>query len=429
MTLHHPSSRDFHRTAVRQLPLLAAGVPGVTMQTTNFERARISGLYEPKAIAAALREARERTLRCYSGFDLDATVFPMLPMVNPATWELAHIAWFQERWCLRDPRADGSVARESILPGADRLLDSSLVGHDARWSLPLPRSEVLLRYMRESLDALVERLASAAPMPRYFVELALLHEDMHAEALLMTLQTLGFAPPAGLPSPRSLASAPSHEDVEVAGGIFMQGAEEGSGRFLFDNERAAHTRRVDAFRMARGLVTHGDYRAFVEAGGYADATLWTPPGWRWRGEARATAPLHWRRDTDGWEVHRFGSWHPFPEGASLLHVTQHEARAYCRWAGRRLPTESEWEFAARFHAASFPDLFGTAWQWTDTPFEPYEGFAPDPYRDYSQPWFGTHAVLRGGSFATRERLAHAGFRNFYMPHRNDVFAGIRTCAI
>ena len=380
-------------------------------------------------MAAALRDARERTLRCYAGFDLDATVFPMVPTVNPAAWELAHIAWFQERWCLRGPQADGSVARASILPDADPLLDSSRVGHDERWSLPLPRSGVLLRYMQDSLDAVVERLGSSAPMPRYFVELALLHEDMHAEALLMTLQTLGFAPPAGLPVPRPIASAPSHEDVEIAGGAFTQGGEEGNGRFLFDNEKSAHARRVGAFRMARGLVTHGDYRAFVESGGYAEATWWTPAGWQWREQARAVAPLHWRHSAGHWEVQRFGRWQELPELAPMLHVTQHEARAYCRWAGRRLPTESEWEFAARFHAASFPDLFGSAWQWTDTPFEPYEGFAPDPYRDYSQPWFGTHAVLRGGSFATRERLAHAGFRNFYMAHRNDVFAGIRTCAI
>ena len=328
--------------------------------------------------------------------------------MNPALWELAHIAWFQERWCLRYEPGVRTLARGSLLPRADEWFDSSAVPHATRWTLDHPRSAELVDYMRASLEATCKALAGSSPPDRYFAELALLHEDMHGEALMMTLQTLARPLPRGLPmGPRE--TEVEQADIALAGGRFELGAPRDSARFVFDNEKWAHPVDLAPFRMARRLVTCGEFAAFVESGG--------------------EAPSHWRRVGGGWEVRRFAGWRPLHPREPMMHVGHTQAQAYCRWAGRRLPTEAEWELAARRHPQEFEGLFGRVWQWTSTPFAPYPGFAPDPYEDYSAPWFHTHFVLRGSSFATRDRLSHAGFRNFYLPHRADVFAGLRTCAV
>ena len=379
------------------------------MQTTKErERAGIGGLYEGDAIVPALRDARARTLAIYSALDLDRDAFPCIPLVNPPRWELAHIAWFQERWCLRYDRARDACVRGSIYGEADTFYDSSAVPHDTRWSLAMPDGKGTLAYMRDTLEAACAALQGAAPPERYFAELSLLHEDMHGEALVMSLQTLSLPLPAGLPrGPKPVAVAP--EDIHVPGATFMQGTSPGGTRFVWDNEKHAHPVTVAAFRMAKRLVTCGEWAAFVEAGG--------------------AMPAHWRRDGARFEIRRFDRWEPLVLDEPMMLVSGEDAIAYCRWAGRRLPTEAEWELAARQHADRFEGLYGRVWQWTSTPFAPYPNFAADPYRDYSQPWFHTHTVIRGSSFATRERLSHAAFRNFYMPHRRDVFAGLRTCAV
>jgi iron(II)-dependent oxidoreductase len=446
-----------HRAAVRQLPLLAVLVPGVTMQTTGLASETMGGLYEGDRLAAALRDARARTLAIYAHLDLEALRVPQIPLVNPPVWELAHIAWFQELWCLR---RDG---RAALLDAADALFDSGTVPHAARWTLPYPPLPRLRGYIDATLEASVAALRSSAAGDAYFHRLALLHEDMHGEALLMTLQTLALpAPRLARDPPRSVAHAP--EDVTFAGGEFLQGTARDETAFIFDNEKWAHAVRVAPFAIARDPVTQGEFARFVEDGGYLREELWSPQGWRWRNASAAHAPCHWRREGQGdWRSRRFDRWIALDPFAPMIHVNLHEAEAYSRWAGRRLPTETEWEFAARnggddrfpwgnaAHAdaenldfrssgpASFANdasvsrrglrqMIGGVWEWTSSRFEPYPGFAADPYRDYSEPWFHSHHVLRGGSFATRSRLVHNRFRNFYLPERRDVFAGFRTCA-
>lgn len=378
------------------------------MQTLGLDDAGIAGLYERGDLAAALREARARTLQIYAGLDLDAVRFPCIPLVNPPLWELAHIAWFQERWCLRYAPREGRVVRDSILANADTWFDSSSVPHATRWSLGHPGAEALLAYLRDSLAATVDALRGPTPPERYFAALSLFHEDMHGEALRMTLQTLALPGPEGLPDRPPLVASAQQDDVALAGGWFDQGSLATDARFVFDNEKNRHRAHVAPFRMARRLVSCGDYIAFVEAGG--------------------EAPPHWRKEGDRWWLRRFDDWHPVDALEPVMHVSQQDALAYCAWAGRRLPSEAEWEFAARVAPECFDGLHGSVWQWTATPFAPYPGFAPDPYRDYSEPWFQTHVVLRGSSFATQPRLSHAAFRNFYTPHRRDPFAGLRTCA-
>jgi iron(II)-dependent oxidoreductase len=408
------------------------------MQTTDRAAQDMRGLYGADALGAALADARRRTLALYAHLDLESARFPMIALVNPPNWELAHIAWFQEHWCLRE----GDRAHATLLPDADSLFDSSAIPHDARWSLPYPSWKRLRQYMDDTLEATLEKLARTPGASRYFFELSLLHEDMHGEALAMTLQTLALPAPGFAAEPKRATSVESR-DIAFEGGRFEQGTRRDASRFAFDNEKWAHPVDVAPFAMSSQLVTQGEFRAFVEAGG--------------------AMPRYWRRDAGSWQVRRFDTWLDLDDAAPMIHVAQHEALAYCRWAARRLPTEPEWEFAATNGGTrdAFPwgegerslenldlhwlapcsdaaepasrrglvRMIGSAWEWTASPFEPYPGFAPDPYRDYSMPWFHTHAVLRGGSFATRARLAHNRFRNFYVAARDDVFAGFRTCAL
>ncbi|MGH8638318.1 MAG: selenoneine synthase SenA [Burkholderiales bacterium] len=435
-------------------------------------------LHDPDQLAAALRDARDYTLAIYAHLDEAALRFPYLRTVNPPLWELAHLAWFQEHWCLR--WQDGAPRRDSLLPDADRMLNSALIAHAERWALPQLTWPVVRGYLATVLDTTLERLARDAQADPYFPLLALLHEDMHAEAFLMSLQTLGM--PAPMPARASIGPNPgcphtagnwaatpcgtplAAREVVFEGGRF----EMGSGcrpDFVFDNERCAHAVVVEPFALATTTVTQAQYRAFVEAGGYGERRWWSQAGWAWRESAGALQPRHWQRDGSGWRVRRFDRLQPLQEDAPMIHVNAYEAEAYAAFAGARLPTEAEWEFAARAaldvagdrypwgaapprgdavnmdyrygravavdslaqgdSRSGLRQLLGNIWEWTASPFLPYPGFEPGPYREYSQPWFGDHRVLRGGSFATRSRLVHNRWRNFYTPDRNDVFAGIR----
>jgi iron(II)-dependent oxidoreductase len=224
----------------------------------------------------------------------------------------------------------------------------------------------------------------------YFVRLAVRHEEMHAEAFHYTRQTLGY------PGKDFHGESGPGGDASYSGGVFRLGAKPGEG-FAFDNEKWSHPVVLEPFRMARRPVTYREYLEFVEVGG--------------------EPPLYWKHG----KVRRFDRWIDVPLDEPVRHVNWHQANAYCRFAGRRLPTEAEWAFAA-------PEPAGV-WEWTASTFLPYPGFVRDPYKEYSEPWFGTHKVLRGASFATPPSVRYPGFRNFYTPDRADIFAGFRTCAL
>jgi iron(II)-dependent oxidoreductase len=338
-----------------------------------------------------LRSAREHLRRVADDLRGERELGPKLPIVNPPRWEVGHIGWFQEWWCLRG----ASENRASILPNADRLYNSATVAHAARWNLPLPSFSETLAYRDRVTERVIDRLREGEG-EAYFVRLAVRHEDMHAEAFHYTRQTLGY--PAPDTDTRAFEK-PKAGDAEFAGGVFRLGSNPDDG-FVFDNEKWSHPIVLQPFRMARGCVTNAEYEEFVRDGG--------------------NPPRYWR---DG-ELRRFERWMPRAPDEPVMHVSWHDAQAYCRFAGRRLPTEAEWEYAA------LNGLEGTrnVWEWTSSPFLPYPGFVRDPYAEYSEPWFGTHKVLRGGSFATPARIARPRFRNFYTPERADIFAGFRTCA-
>jgi iron(II)-dependent oxidoreductase len=408
-------------------------------------------------------DARERTRALTADLTPEQLLGPRLPHVNPLLWEAGHVAWFQEKWVLRH-----AAGRRPIRADADALYDSAAVPHDTRWGLSLPGPEETLRYLGEVRDRVLERLRGREPTrcDRYFILLSVFHEDMHAEAFAGTRQSLGYPAPAGPTSWEGEGAGPLSGDAEVPGGTFRLGAAP-EEPFVFDNEKWAHPVELRPFRVARAPVTQAEFTAFVEDGGYRRQQFWGPEGWRWREEAGAGHPIYWRREPGGrWLRRDFDRWVGLEPYQPVVNVNWYEAEAYCRWSGRRLPAEAEWEAAAcgpgpkrRFPWGEAPpagranldgraggcldvgalaesdgafgcrQMIGNVWEWTAADFLPYPGFVADPYKEYSAPWFGTHKVLRGGCWATRGRLLRNTWRNFYRPERRDVWAGFRTCAV
>ena len=424
---------------------------------------------DSKPVAQMLQAARLRTLALVSDLEGDRLLGPRLRIVNPPLWEIGHLGWFQEYWCLRYQDRGGSTP--PMLADADGLYNSATVPHAARWDLPLPDIDATLAYLRQVLERVLERVDQQGATDRllYFAQLAAFHEEMHCEAFTYTRQTLGYPQPAPTLQAATCASGALPGDVEIPGGRFMLGATPDMG-FVFDNEQWAHGVEVQQFRMSRAPVTCAEFAQFVDDSGYLRRELWSTAGWRWREDAGALAPVYWHKSGGQWLQRHYDAAIALPPDAPVMHVNWFEAEAYCRWAGRRLPTEAEWEFAAattrtpgeakrrypwgetapeRRHAnlygvmgscadvAAFDagdsawgcrQMIGNVWEWTADDFRPYPGFAPDPYQEYSEPWFGDHKVLRGGCFATRASLLRNTWRNFYTPDRRDVFAGFRTCA-
>lgn len=375
--------------------------------------------YTADQLIDRLAQARGRLRALIDCLPADAWLGPRAAHLNPPLWEYGHIVWFQERWCLRQ-RADGSLAG-SLLAGADALYDSSAVPHDTRWGLPLPPPAAIDAYAAEVGTLIAARLYDAFDPDRaYFAELSLYHELMHIEAWWMAFQNLGYPPPV------ALQHAPIAAPVRLAlvAGEVALGSGSGEG-FIFDNEKWRHTVPVAAFDIDSTPVSETAYAAFVDAGGYRMPGLWSDTGWAWRTTTGARHPLYWRQDVDGWLVRRFDRWQPLVADMPMLHVNRFEAEAYAAWSGRRLPAAAEW-----LRATADEDFqWGGAWEWLRDPFAPYPGFSPDPYCDYSQPWFHTHGELRGGGPVTDASLKRAGFRNFYQSDRRDPFTGFRTVSV
>ena len=379
----------------------------------------------PGELARALADAHERTWTILADLAPEQWRVPYNPGINPPLWEYGHVAWFTEWWVLREgywnERDELATRRSSMLAGTDRWFDSSRIAHDTRWTLDLPPLAEIRDYARQVLDGVRTKLAASGPSDLEAYQLALFHEDMHGEALTYMRQTLDYALPFAERIPSSGADA---EDVELPGGPFTLGSAR-DGAFAFDNEKWAHEVTLAPVRIARRSVTNAAYAAFVDAGGYRDMQWWSDDGRAWLGEERVAHPGRWRKADERWEHRWFGRWMPLPDDEPVCHVNAFEAEAYCRWSRRRLPTEAEWERAA---SLGLVEWGGSVWEWMADAFAPYPGFSADRYRDYSQPWFHTHRNVRGGSFVTRPRMHHPRYRNFYLPHRNDIFVGFRTCA-
>ena len=373
---------------------------------------------DARALHQALRDSRQRTLRLFDAYlrALGPTLtVPQRPELNPPLWELGHIGWFADWWLQRNPQhqhgtqADPDAARTPTRQArrgidGDALYNSSQVPHASRWSLPLPSVQHTLDDLQAQLSDTLALLDHTPHTDQglYFHRLVLFHEDMHAEAAVYMAQALGFDPGDDLShalfAPHNAPTQLTMADSQVTLG-------QPPGGFAFDNELQAANAQVPAFTIDSHPLRWAEVLPCIEAG-----AMPVPPCVRASGS--------------GWQVQRWGQWQALDPHTTACHLSAHDAQAWCRWAGRRLPTEAEW-LAASTHP-SF--VWGTVWEWTSSPFAPFAGFVPHPYRDYSQPWFDGRPVLKGASAATHPRMRHHQYRNYFTPERNDIFAGLRTVA-
>ncbi|HEY2204866.1 MAG TPA: ergothioneine biosynthesis protein EgtB [Pseudonocardia sp.] len=390
------------------------------------------------------------------------------PLMSPLVWDLAHIGSQEELWLVRDVGG-----REPLRPEIDGLYDAFQHTRASRVELPLLTPTEARAYVAEVRDKALDALERSPLAGRRLEEHAFAfgmivqHEQQHDETMLATHQLRAGTPVlGGEPLPPS-PGAPLPAEVLVPAGPFTMGTS--SEPWALDNERPAHPVEVPAFVIDTAPVTNGQYAAFIAAGGYDDRRWWNDEGWRHRAEAGLVAPQFWARDGDRWYRRRFGVVEPVRDDEPVVHVCFHEAAAYAAWAGKRLPTEPEWEKAARWDPATgrsrrypwgdedptperanlgqrhlgpvpvgaYPagasplgvhQLIGDVWEWTSSGWYPYPGFEMFPYPEYSQAFFGgDYRVLRGGSFGTAPAAIRGTFRNWDHPIRRQVFSGFR-CA-
>jgi iron(II)-dependent oxidoreductase len=428
-----------------------------------------------ESAAAALAAARAHTLELIEPLSEERLTRQHVPIMSPIVWDLGHIANYEEQWSIRalDPRAP-------IDDALDRMYDPVANPRPTRRNLPLPDSAGVLAYLREVRRRTHAQLARVTFDPcdpltadGYVYQMIAQHEAQHSETILQTIGLIDDLryEPGWRREPRAALVPVEAECAVIPAGPFVMGTDDRT--VAYDNERPAHLVELARFRIDLAPVTNAQYLAFMRSGGYARRGLWTDEGWLWLRETGIECPLHWVR-LDGpyaqWGVRRFGRLLPLVPDHPVVHVSWYEASAYARWAGKRLPTEAEWEKAAAWdletrvprrypwgdapptedHAnldqrtcapaaiGAYPrgrsffgchQMLGDVWEWTATDFGPYPGFTSFPYREYSEVHFGRgHKVLRGGSWATQPLVVRNTFRNWDLPQRRQIFAGFRCAA-
>ncbi len=422
-----------------------------------------------ETIATDLDAGRKRTIGLVDPFTEEELLRSPSRLMSPLVWDLGHCANYEELWLLRQ-----IAGHQATDPKLDDIYNAFEHPRWERPNLPLLQPAQARAYMNDvrakSLDVLekVELRSEERLLDRgYVYGMVVQHEHMHDETMLSTIQLIKdrLYPPAAGDAPRARMNVPQ-DMVHVEGGPFELGTS--IEAWAFDNERPAHTVDVPPFFIDRTPVTNGRYLAFMDGGGYDDQRHWTEAGWAWRLETKLTKPGFWKRDGSSWTVLRYGRVVDVAPLEPVQHVSFHEAEAFAHWAGKRLPTEAEWEKAASWgpdvrkrrypwgnealdseHAnlgqryfgpaevGAYPSgasaygchqMLGDVWEWTSSDFQPYPGYEWFPYKEYSEVFYGTdHKVLRGGSWATHISSMRNTFRSWDYPIRRQIFVGFR-CA-
>jgi iron(II)-dependent oxidoreductase len=439
----------------------------VSIQTT----AEAIGQDRKQQLVELLERTRRRTLKLVEPLSERALNAVHDPLMSPIAWDLGHIANFEEQWLVQRV-----FEQQPLQAELGSVYDPFSAPRPERGRLPYLRSDQCLGYMEAVRERALESLAGADLFDRsnrllrdgFIYELIARHEQQHSETILQTLQIMTSEEYAPACRPLPAGGEPRDGMVLIEQGRFELGASE--HWFAYDNERPGHVRELGPFWIDRQPVTNGQMRQFVENGGYERAEWWSEAGWRWRRQEGVTLPRYWQRDRDGFFVRSFAQLEPLDSRKPICHVSWYEADAYARYAGKRLPTEAEWEKAASWDPAdrrrkrrypwgddrpqemqanldqlgfgsapvgSYPDgksaygveqMVGDVWEWTASGFDAYPGFRAFPYREYSEPFFGgPFKVLRGGAWATQPDAVSTTFRNWDHPDRRQIFAGFR-CA-
>jgi iron(II)-dependent oxidoreductase len=396
-------------------------------------------------LSLALMDARNHTLHLLRQYEQGESGDPMpVPerddLELPA-WLGGHIAWLSEYWISRNPQrglgpacpADG-VRLASIEPTADHCFNPALAPHALRWQLKLPDLQAVRAYLLDTLEGTLELLDKSPEDDEalYFFRVALFHEDLRGEQLVAMAQTLGLPVKLALP-----AGGLPREPLLVPAGRWQLGSPPGG--FAFDVERQAHEVDVPEFEIDAQPVSWAQYVEFVDDGGYDNPEFWLPAGWAWLQEEAQRDGRRGPRYVEQIGVAsgavmqtHFGKPVRMAGNQSAMHLNWWEADAWTRWAGRRLPTEVEWEMAAHV-AARRGFRWGDVREWTASPLRPWPGFKPDAWTVHgdleAQPQFGVARVVRGASFAARARMKHPKWRGFALPGRDDGFIGLRSCTL
>ncbi|HEY5428440.1 MAG TPA: ergothioneine biosynthesis protein EgtB [Solirubrobacteraceae bacterium] len=422
-------------------------------------------------IAAALRATRERTLELVAPFSDAELERVQSTLMSPLVWDLGHIAAFEDLWLVH--RHGGRPLLHEELADVYDAFETPRAGRGQLPFLPAPEAR---DYLREVRDRALDVLATDGSGDGVIAELIVRHEQQHNETMLQTIQLaqlegLGLGGPGPRRTDATRGTAPARptglELIEIPGGECTIGAGESNEHgFAYDNERPRHRSDVRAYLIGRTPITNASYLTFVEGGGYERREWWSDEGWSWKEDYDITRPQSWTADLRSeW---RLTGLEPLDPDRPVVHVSWFEADAFARAHDGRLPTEREWEKAATWdqeqHAArrhpwgderprpgvhanldqraggpiaagsltagaspyGVLGMIGDVWEWTASDFAGYPGFRAFPYREYSEVFFGSqYKVLRGGSWATRPRLASARFRNWDLPQRRQIFSGVR----